>query len=65
MAMEEEKLFPLADRLLDQSSWAKVEAQDPAQKDPLFSERVDAGYARLYARIVSVITVFGTEVWLN
>ncbi len=52
MAMEEEKLFPLADRLLDAGSWARVEEQDPAYSDPLFSERIDAGYERLYARIV-------------
>lgn len=42
----------MADRLLEQADWAHVEEQDPARTDPLFGERVDAGYAKLYARIV-------------
>ncbi|MCB2107818.1 MAG: DUF1538 family protein [Rhodobacteraceae bacterium] len=52
MAMEEENLFPLADRLLDADDWRAIDARDPAQSDPLFSDHVDKAYSRLYARIV-------------
>lgn len=66
MKFEEESLFPAAEKILDGADWVALEGEDPAQTDPVFGKQVDAGFDRLYRKIIapedrrSAVSVGGT-----
>jgi len=45
---EEQKLFPLINKTLQQSDWDELEATVPKRNDPLFGTKVEASYEGLY-----------------
>jgi len=51
--IEEEKLFPLINKLMTDSDWAKVETQIKEENDPLFGSRVEERYEDLHKRVES------------
>lgn len=48
---EEEKLFPLINKTLKNSDWAKLEKVVQERTDPLFGEQVEASYEKLHLTI--------------
>lgn len=53
MSQEEDKIFPLAAKLLGDEDWAAVEAAIPAQEDPLFGPAVEERYKALHRQIAA------------
>jgi len=53
MRMEEERFFPLAERLLTRDSWQKVDAELIKRSDPLFGARVEEGFRKLSERLLA------------
>ncbi len=51
MEEEEDVLYPLADRLLDEADWAQVEAVRKSLVDPLFGKVVEAEFSRIGERL--------------
>ena len=49
--IEEKQLFPLINKLMTDSDWAKVEAQIKENDDPLFGSRVEEDYENLHKRV--------------
>ncbi len=49
--MEEEKLFPLINKILKESDWEELETQIKERDDPLFGAKVEARYDALYKKI--------------
>jgi hemerythrin-like domain-containing protein len=52
MRLEEDKLLPAAERLLTRADWAQLDAAWSHCGDPLAGGEAEAGYDRLFARIV-------------
>ena len=52
MRTEEEQILPVAERVLDDAAWARLDAAFEAQRDPLAGGGVLPGYERLFTRIV-------------
>ena len=48
---EEQQLFPLINKTLQQSDWDELEASVPKRNDPLFGTKVEASYEGLYQTI--------------
>ncbi len=51
---EEAELFPRADRILDDSDWAEIDAAAARKPDPVFGGTVEDRYLALHARIVEL-----------
>ena len=49
--LEEQKLFPLINKVMQESDWAKVEAQMVEKDDPLFGTQVEGGYEDLHQKV--------------
>jgi hemerythrin-like domain-containing protein len=54
---EEEKLYPLAKRLLTQQDWRTIEAMVPRIDDPVFGERTQNDYELLYRAVEASSTL--------
>ncbi len=52
MRCEETRILPVAERLLDKSEWAALDAAFETRRDPLASGSHDPVYDRLFSRIV-------------
>ena len=46
--LEEERLFPLINEIMQESDWAEVEAQITKREDPLFGSQVEDSYKDLH-----------------
>ena len=44
---EEESFFPAAERILDETDWAKLDKEVPAMVDPLFDDRTERRFGSL------------------
>ena len=44
---EEESFFPAAERILDETDWAKLDKEVPAMVDPLFDDRTERRFSTL------------------
>ena len=51
MNLEEEKLFPLINKIMTDDDWAKVDATMPNNHDPLFGANLEECYQNLYQSI--------------
>jgi hemerythrin-like domain-containing protein len=54
MSKEEERLFPLARKLLTPLDWVMIDAAFAENRDPLAAERDEKDLDRLFTRIVSI-----------
>lgn len=48
---EEDRLFPMIERVLDDQDWQLIDARLPERRDPLFSEDPDEAFAELKSRL--------------
>lgn len=57
MAMEEQQILPLAERVLTQADWAELDAAFASNRDPLagHAHEPEADYAALFARILNTV----------
>jgi len=55
MAMEEQKILPLAERVLTDDDWAQLDEAFLANRDPLTGHEPDADYRALFTRIVNAV----------
>jgi len=55
MAMEEQVILPLAERVLTDQDWAELDAGFAANQDPLTGHEPEADYRALFARIVDAV----------
>jgi hemerythrin-like domain-containing protein len=53
MRMEEERFFPLAERLLTRDGWRKIEGELIKGSDPLFGGKVEEGFRKLSERLLA------------
>jgi len=51
MALEEQELLPLAERVLTEADWAQLDAAFTDSRDPLTGRQADADYQALFDRI--------------
>lgn len=54
MRKEEEKVFPLAEKLLSASDWQAIDKAFEENRDPLAAERDTKDFQKLFARIVNI-----------
>ena len=57
MAMEEQQILPLAERVLTEGDWAELDEAFTANRDPLTGHEPEADYRALFTRIVNVMAV--------
>jgi hemerythrin-like domain-containing protein len=55
MAMEEQQLLPLAERVLTEQDWAELDEAFSANRDPLTGHEPEADYRALFSRIVNAV----------
>ena len=55
MAMEEQQILPLAERVLTADDWAELDRAFAANRDPLTGHEPEADYVALYTRIVNLV----------
>jgi hemerythrin-like domain-containing protein len=55
MAMEEQLILPLAERVLSQQDWADLDEAFQANRDPLTGHAPEADYRALFTRIVNAV----------
>ncbi len=55
MALEEEQLLPLAERVLTDEDWAELDEAFMANRDPLTGHEPEADYRALFTRIVNLV----------
>lgn len=55
MALEEQQILPLAQRVLTESDWAEVDEAFAQNRDPLTGHAPDADYEALFSRIVNLV----------
>ncbi|MDE2627794.1 MAG: hemerythrin domain-containing protein [Burkholderiales bacterium] len=55
MAMEEEQILPLAERVLTERDWAELDEAFATNKDPLTGHEPEADYRALFTRIVNAV----------
>jgi hemerythrin-like domain-containing protein len=55
MAMEEEQILPLAERVLTVDDWADLDQAFGANRDPLTGHEAEADYRALFTRIVGLV----------
>ena len=53
MAMEEQQILPLAERVLTEDDWAELDEFFLANRDPLTGHQPEAAYRELFTRIVN------------
>jgi hemerythrin-like domain-containing protein len=51
--MEEERFFPLAERLLTPETWLKIEGELTKRSDPLFGGKVEEGFRKLSQQLLA------------
>jgi hemerythrin-like domain-containing protein len=54
MSKEEERVFPLAEKLFTRSDWEAIDKAFQANADPLANERNERDFRKLFSRIVSL-----------
>ena len=54
MRCEEDEVLPLAERHLTDADWSAIDDAFAAHKDPLYGDRADIEYRRLFSRIVNL-----------
>ena len=54
MALEEQKVLPLAEKVLTQADWAAIEQAFADNDDPVFGRNPQAYFNRLFSRIVTL-----------
>jgi len=54
MRKEEERVFPLAEKMLTAGDWAAIDRAFEENLDPLASERDERDFRKLFSRIVSL-----------
>jgi hemerythrin-like domain-containing protein len=55
MAMEEQQILPLAERVLTADDWAELDRAFAANRDPLTGHEPEADYVALFTRIVNLV----------
>jgi hemerythrin-like domain-containing protein len=55
MSVEEKQVLPLAEKLLTEPDWAKLNAAFDANRDPLTGHRPEQEYEALFSRIVNLL----------
>ena len=55
MAMEEQQILPLAERVLSDDDWAQLDEAFSANRDPLTGHEPEADYRALFTRIVNIV----------
>jgi len=55
MALEEQQVFPLAERVLTPQDWAELDEAFAANRDPLTGHEPEAEYQALFTRIVNLL----------
>ena len=55
MAVEEQQILPLAERVLTEQDWAELDVSFAANRDPLTGHEPEADYAALFTRIVNLV----------
>ena len=55
MAVEEEQILPLAERVLNEDDWANLDEAFGANRDPLTGHEPEAEYRALFTRIVGMV----------
>ncbi len=55
MALEEQQLLPLAERVLTEQDWADLDEAFAANHDPLTGHEPEADYLALFTRIVNLV----------
>lgn len=55
MALEEQQILPLAERVLDARDWAEVDEAFARHRDPLTGHEPEADYRALFARILQAV----------
>jgi len=54
MRKEEERVFPLAEKLLKEEDWASIDRAFEQNRDPLAAERETRDFQKLFTRIVDL-----------
>jgi hypothetical protein len=54
MSKEEERVFPLAEKLFTRSDWEAIDKAFQANADPLANDRNERDFRKLFSRIVSL-----------
>lgn len=54
MSKEEERVFPLAEKLFTRSDWEEIDKAFQANADPLANDRSEKDFRKLFSRIVSL-----------
>jgi branched-chain amino acid transport system ATP-binding protein len=54
MRKEEEKVFPLAEKLLETADWEAIDRAFEENRDPLAEERDTRDFQKLFTRIASL-----------
>ena len=54
MRKEEEKVFPLAEKLLSASDWQAIDRAFEENRDPLAAERDTKDFQKLFSHIVNI-----------
>ena len=55
MAVEEQQILPLAEKVLTDADWAELDKAFAANRDPLTGHEPEADYAALFTRIVNLV----------
>ena len=55
MALEEQQLLPLAERVLTDEDWAELDEAFTTHRDPLTGHEPEADYRALFTRIVNLV----------
>ena len=55
MALEEQQILPLAERVLTEQDWAELDEAFAANRDPLTGHEPQEDYRALYTRIVNLV----------
>jgi hemerythrin-like domain-containing protein len=55
MAMEEQQILPLAERVLSEDDWARLDEAFAANRDPLTGHEPEEAYRALFTRIVNLV----------
>jgi hemerythrin-like domain-containing protein len=55
MAMEEQEILPLAERVLTAADWAELDSAFEANRDPMTGHEPEPDYRALFSRIVNLV----------
>ena len=55
MAVEEQQILPLAERVLTEQDWSELDQAFAANRDPLTGHEPEADYVALFTRIVNLV----------